>query len=126
MYEETLRELGLFSLQKIKRKGVFVAVYIYLNGGYRKDSLFLMGHSGKKRDSGHDLQKGQFQSDIKEKKNRHESSQALEQVDQRVCGVAVLDDIQNLPGGDPKQLDLSLPCFEQGVGPGDVQRSLPT
>lgn len=68
MYEETLRELGLFSLQKIKRKGVFVAVYIYLNGGYRKDSLFLMGHSGRKRDSGHDLQKGQFQSDIKEKK----------------------------------------------------------
>lgn len=45
-----------------------MAVYIYLNGGYRKDSLFLMMHSRRKRGSGHDLQKTQFQSDTKKKK----------------------------------------------------------
>lgn len=63
--EERLREWGLFSLQKKKWRGDSVAVYIYLNGGYRKDGLFLTMHSRRKRGSGHNLQKGQFQSDTK-------------------------------------------------------------
>ncbi|KAK4832596.1 hypothetical protein QYF61_024387 [Mycteria americana] len=66
-YEERLRGLGLFSLQKKQQRGDFVALHIYLNGGYRKYSLFLTMHSRRKRGSGHDLQKGQFQSDTKNK-----------------------------------------------------------
>lgn len=38
--EERLRDLCLDSLQKRKERVDFVAVYTYLNRGYRKDSLF--------------------------------------------------------------------------------------
>lgn len=52
--------------------------------------------------------------------------QKLEQLAQKGCKVSVLGDTQNFPDralNNPLKLQ-SQPCFEQGVGPGDLQKSL--
>lgn len=81
-----------------------------------ENRLFMTVHSERKRGKeAVDLiykKDNYIQIQRREKKNHRESSRALEQVDQRVCGVSVLNDVQNLSGGDPEQPLVSLLCFE--------------
>lgn len=83
MYEERLRELGLFSPKKIRLQGGLTAVFSYLKREYREDGDgFLVVHDNKAKCNGHKLKSEKLWS---EKNKYSESNQILEQVSQ--CGV---------------------------------------
>ncbi|GAB0189051.1 hypothetical protein GRJ2_001370400 [Grus japonensis] len=68
-YEDRLRELGLFSLEKRRLWGDLIVAFQYSNVAYKKDEdkLFSRACSDRTRDNGFKLKESRFRLDIKKK-----------------------------------------------------------
>ena len=61
-YEDRLRELGLFNLEKRRLQGYLIAAFQYLKGSYRKegDRLLSRVRGNRRRGDGFKLREGRF------------------------------------------------------------------
>ncbi|KAK4825017.1 hypothetical protein QYF61_023021 [Mycteria americana] len=68
-YEEGLRELGLFSLEKRRLQGDLIVAFQYIKRAYKKDRerLFTKACSDRTSDNGLKLKEGRFRLDIRKK-----------------------------------------------------------
>ncbi|KFV48635.1 hypothetical protein N341_08047, partial [Tyto alba] len=68
-YEDRLRQLELFSLEKRSLQGDLVAVFQYIKGAYRKDGegLFIRECNDRIRGNGFKLKEGRFRVEIRKK-----------------------------------------------------------
>ena len=99
-YEDRLRELGLFSLEKRKLQGDLLAAFQYLKRAYKKagEVLFTRACNDRTRGNGFKLKEGRFRLCIRKKFFTVRVVRTLEQVAQSSCGCPIPGSVQGQAG----------------------------
>jgi len=122
-YEERLRELGLFSLEKRRLQGDLTAAFQYLKGAYRKDAenIFSRACCDRTRSNSFKLREGRFRLDTLEI-FYDKGGETLAQIAQRGGGGPIPGNIQGQVGRGSEQPDLveDVPAHCRGVGLDDL------
>ena len=107
-YEDRLRELGLFSLEKQRLWSDQIAAFEYLKEAYKQEGirLFARVDNVRTKGSGFKLREGRFRLDMRGK--YYESGEVLEQAAQRVCGYPIPESVHDQVGWSPGQPGLVL------------------
>jgi len=99
-YEERLREMVLFSLEKRRFRGDLTVAFQYLKGAYKQEGEGLLTRvdSDRTGENGIKLRQGRLRLDIRRKFFHPEGGDTLEQVAQGGCGCPILGGIQGQAG----------------------------
>jgi len=111
-YEERLRQLGLFSLEKRKLKEDLITVYTYLKE-WRKENearLFSVVASARTRGNGHTLKHRRFPLNIRKRFFTVRVTEYRHKLPREVVGVSLFGNIQKLCGHSPRQPALGGPA----------------
>ena len=92
-YEDRLRELGLFSLEKKRLRGDLIAAFQYLKGDYKKggESTFVRVDSDRTRGNGFKLKEGRLRFDVRGKFFITESDEVLNRLPREVVDAPSLE-----------------------------------
>ena len=119
-YEDRLRELEHFSLEKRRLRGDLIEAFQDLKGAYRKagEGLFVRAGSNRIRGNGFKLEENRFRLNNRKKFFYCEGHKTLEQVAQRGCECLLPGSIQDQAGWvfEPPGLEGGVPAYSRCVG----------